>query len=74
MVTLGDIKANQKIHTLIDSANAALEAIGYTDPRAAARRLCEQGDDRYSGRVWGIPSAPANWAQSPDGYTTSGTL
>lgn len=31
MVTLSDIKNNKKIKTLIDSANAALEAIGYTD-------------------------------------------
>ena len=31
MVTLADIKADRRIGTLIDSANAALAAIGYTD-------------------------------------------
>lgn len=31
MVTLADIKSDKKITTLIDSANAALAAIGYTD-------------------------------------------
>ena len=31
MVTLADINTNKKIHMLIESANAALAAIGYTD-------------------------------------------
>ncbi len=31
MITLSDIKNNKKISTMISNANAALEAIGYTD-------------------------------------------